>query len=91
MKSYFSNNGIQTFSYLQTFPAPVKVWVISEAEKGLPGIKTIAEKFIDDEKGFIGCKNASEEAKKKIMTELMKNDKIGTEIRKAIEKTKPTN
>ena len=40
---------------------------------------------------LIGCKNASEEAKKKIMTELMKNDKIGTEIRKAIEKTKPTN
>ena len=34
----FAEKICQTFSYLQTFPAPVKVWVISEAEKGLPGM-----------------------------------------------------
>ena len=26
------------FSFIQTFPAPVKVWVISEASKGLTGM-----------------------------------------------------
>ena len=57
----------------------------------LLGIKTIAEKFTDDEKGFIGCKDASEETKKKIIAEMMKNDKIGDAIKKAIEKLQPSN
>ena len=56
------------------------------------GIKTIAESFAKDEKGYFGCKKASEETKKKIVAELMKGDKIGIEIRKAVEKlTKKTN
>ena len=50
------------------------------------GIKTIAESFAKDEKGYFGCKKASEETKKKIVDELMKGDKIGIEIRKAVEK-----
>ena len=50
------------------------------------GIKTIAESFAKDEKGYFGCKKASEETKKKIVAELMKGDKIGIEIRKAVEK-----
>ena len=50
------------------------------------GIKIIAESFAKDEKGYFGCKKASEETKKKIVDELMKGDKIGIEIRKAVEK-----
>jgi hypothetical protein len=50
------------------------------------GIKTIAESFAKDEKGYFGCKKASEETKTKIVAELMKGDKIGIEIRKAVEK-----
>ena len=50
------------------------------------GVKTIAESFAKDEKGYFGCKKASEETKKKIVDELMKGDKIGIEIRKAVEK-----
>ena len=50
------------------------------------GFKTIAESFANDEKGYFGCKKASEETKKKIVDELMKGDKIGIEIRKAVEK-----
>merc|ERR1719507_502049 len=68
------------------FPAEFKPWFLAEASKGATGIKTIAESFAKDEKGYFGCKKASEETKKKIVDELMKGDKIGIEIRKAVEK-----
>ena len=48
------------------------------------GIKSIAEKFAEDEKGYFGCKKASEETKKRIVGELMKEDKLGNAVRKAI-------
>ena len=48
------------------------------------GIRSIAEKFADDEKGHFGCKKASEETKKRIVGELMKEDKLGNAVRKAI-------
>ena len=38
----------------------------------IPGIRNIAEKFTEDEKGFFGCKKASEGTKAKIVAELMK-------------------
>jgi len=75
-----------TFQYIHMFPAEFKPWFLKEASKGVTGIKTIAESFAKDEKGYFGCKKASEETKKKIVDELMKGDKIGIEIRKAVEK-----
>ena len=48
------------------------------------GIKSIAEKFAEDEKGYFGCKKASEETKKKIVAELMNADKLGIAVRKAV-------
>ena len=48
------------------------------------GIRSIAEKFADDEKGHFGCKKASEEIKMRIVGELMKEDKLGNVVRKAI-------
>ena len=48
------------------------------------GIKAIAEKFAEDDKGHFGCKKANEETKKKIVTELMKEDKLGIAVRKAV-------
>jgi len=70
--------------YIQRFPADSKTWLIEKASKGVSGIRSIAEKFADDELGHFGCKKASEETKKRIVGELMKEDKLENAVRKAI-------
>jgi len=73
-----------SFRYIQRFPADSKTWLIEKASKGVSGIRSIAEKFADDENGHFGCKKASEEIKMRIVGELMKEDKLGNAVRKAI-------
>ena len=48
------------------------------------GLKSIAETFAKDEKGYYGVKKSSAETRKKIVAELMKEDKLGIAVRKAV-------